>query len=119
MLFCGGTNISTCIHIFTVWPWTICRSQVRFLILKLVLLLNTILATSVHVERVFSQGRILLSHIHSCLSVQSMRALMCLGVWSLMGYVMDSDIVKLGFTRVDFPNPGAESDQYIGTKLCT
>ena len=58
----------------------------------MVLLLNTILATSVHVERVFSQGRILLSHIRSRLSVQSTRALMCLGVWSSMGYVMDSDI---------------------------
>jgi hypothetical protein len=41
---------------------------------------------------VFSQGRILLSHIRSRLSVQSTRALMCLGVWSLMGYVNDSDI---------------------------
>lgn len=40
----------------------------------------------------FSQGRILLSHIRSRLSVQSTRALMCLGVWSLMGYVNDSDI---------------------------
>jgi len=49
-------------------------------------------ATSVHVERVFSQGRILLSHIRSRLSVQSTRALMCLGVWSLMGYVQDADI---------------------------
>jgi len=49
-------------------------------------------ATSVHVERVFSQGRILLSHIRSRLSVQSTRALMCLGVWSLMGYVKDTDI---------------------------
>ncbi|KAF8814885.1 hypothetical protein BYT27DRAFT_7081301, partial [Phlegmacium glaucopus] len=49
-------------------------------------------ATSVDVERVFSKGRILLSHLCSCLSVQSTRALMCLGVWSLMGYVDDSDV---------------------------
>ena len=55
-------------------------------------LLNITLATSVHVEQVFSQGHILLSHICSCLSVQSACALMCLGVWSLMGYVKDSDI---------------------------
>jgi len=34
----------------------------------------------------------LLSHVRSRLSVQSTRALMCLGVWSLMGYVKDSDI---------------------------
>lgn len=44
------------------------------------------------VERVFSQGRLLLSHIRSRLSVQSTRALMCLGVWSLLGYVRDSDV---------------------------
>ncbi len=44
------------------------------------------------VERVFSQGRLLLSHIRSNLSVQSTRALMCLGVWSLLGYVEDCDV---------------------------
>lgn len=49
-------------------------------------------ATSVDVERVFSKGRILLSHVRNRLSVQSTRALMCLGAWSLMGYVKDSDI---------------------------
>jgi len=47
---------------------------------------------SVDVERVFSQGRLLLSHLRSRLSVQSTRALMCLGVWSQLGYVKDSDI---------------------------
>jgi hypothetical protein len=46
----------------------------------------------VEVERVFSQGRLLLSHIRSRLSVQSTRALMCLGVWSKLGFVTDSDL---------------------------
>jgi len=50
------------------------------------------IATSVDVEWVFSHGRIVLSHLHSRLSVQSTRALMCLGVWSSLGYVKDSDI---------------------------
>jgi len=50
------------------------------------------LATSVDVERVFSQGCIVLSHLCSRLSVQSTRALMCLGVWSRLGYVRNSDI---------------------------
>ena len=40
----------------------------------------------------FSQGRLLLSHVRSRLSVQSTRALLCLGVWSLLGYVKDSDV---------------------------
>ena len=51
-----------------------------------------ILATSVNVVRVFSMGRILLSHLRSRLSVQSTRALMCVGAWSLMGYVKNSDL---------------------------
>ena len=45
-----------------------------------------------NVERIFSQGRLVLSHIRNRLSVQSTRALMCLGGWSLMGYVKDDDI---------------------------
>jgi len=49
-------------------------------------------ATSVHVERTFSQGRLLLSHVHSHLSVQSTCALLCVGVWSLLGYVKDNDV---------------------------
>ena len=50
------------------------------------------IATSVAVERVFSQGRILLSHLRNHLSVQSTRALMCVGIWSLLGFMEDSDI---------------------------
>jgi hypothetical protein len=34
----------------------------------------------------------LLSHVRNRLSVQSTRALMCLGAWSLMGYVKDIDL---------------------------
>lgn len=55
----------------------------------------TLLATSVDVERVFSEGRIILSHLRNRLSVQSTRALMCVGVWSKLGYVKDSDITKV------------------------
>ena len=51
-----------------------------------------ITATSIDVERTFSQGRLLLSHVRSCLSVQSMQAFLCIGVWSLMGYVKDKDV---------------------------
>jgi hypothetical protein len=41
---------------------------------------------------VFSKGRILLSHVRNRLSVQSTRALICLGAWSLAGYVKDVDL---------------------------
>jgi hypothetical protein len=46
----------------------------------------------VAVERVFSQGRFLLSYVRNCLSAQSTRALLCLGEWSLRGLVKDKDV---------------------------
>ena len=49
-------------------------------------------ATTVDVERVFSQGRLVLSHIRSRLSVQSTRALLCLGAWSQLDLVSLQDI---------------------------
>jgi len=55
-------------------------------------MLTSSVATSVDVKHVFSKGRILLSHLRNRLSVQSTQALMCLGAWSLMGYVQDSDV---------------------------
>ena len=62
------------------------------------------LATSVDIERMFSQGRLLLSHVCSRLSVQSTHALLCVGVWSLLGYVKDSDakgVIVLPELRAD------------------
>lgn len=47
------------------------------------------------VERVFSKGRLLLSHVRNRLSVESTRALLCLGVWSKMGYVKDTDVMAV------------------------
>jgi hypothetical protein len=52
-------------------------------------------ATSVDVERVFSKGRLVLSHVRNGLSVQSTRALMCLGAWSKMGFVKDKDVMEV------------------------
>jgi hypothetical protein len=49
-------------------------------------------ATSVDVERTFSKGHILLLHLHNCLSVESTHSLLCLGEWSLLGYVRDSNV---------------------------
>ena len=56
------------------------------------ILLTLISATSVDIEHAFSQGRLLLSHVHSHLSVKSTCASMCLGAWSLHGLVKNSDI---------------------------
>jgi hypothetical protein len=49
-------------------------------------------ATLIDVECVFSQGRLLLLHVRSRLSVQSTCALLCLGQWSVLGLVKDCDI---------------------------
>jgi hypothetical protein len=52
-------------------------------------------ATSVDVERVFSHGRILLSHLCNCTSAQTTRLLMCLQAWSLLGYVKSKDVLSV------------------------
>jgi hypothetical protein len=92
----GGTNTSIFTLAFIGWHWIIYPSQVRSQLPQLKKKTNNVWvffsATSVDVERTFSQGRLLLSHIRNQLSIQSTRALLCLGVWSLMGYVKDADV---------------------------
>ena len=58
------------------------------------------------VERVFSQGRLLLPYVRNRLSAESTRALLCLGEWSLRGLVKDKD-VKLA---AKLPDVDEESD---------
>ena len=53
------------------------------------------IATSVDVKRLFSRGRVLLSHTRNRLSSQSIRALLCLGSWSVAGFVKSADVQKL------------------------
>ncbi|KAG6807813.1 hypothetical protein H0H92_006346 [Tricholoma furcatifolium] len=59
---------------------------------------SSIPATSVDVERVFSRGRILLSHLRNRLSPRSTQALLCLGDWVQKGLITDRDfmIIKSG-----------------------
>lgn len=52
-------------------------------------------ATSVDVKRIFSRGRLLLSHVRNKLSTQTTRAALCLGEWSLLGMVKDEDVLKV------------------------
>ena len=68
------------------------------------------IATSIAVERVFSQGRILLSHLRNRLSVQLTRALMCVGVWSILGFMKDSDLKAI----VSLPGvPSNEREEFL------
>lgn len=50
-----------------------------------------ITATLVDIKRVFSRGRLILPHVHNGLSSQSIRALLYLGEWSLLGLIKDDD----------------------------
>jgi len=59
------------------------------------LILKPSVATSVDVERLFSRGRLLLSHVRSRLSSQSIRALLCLGAWSHLNLVKTEDVLKV------------------------
>ena len=49
-------------------------------------------ATSVDVERFFSRGRQLLSYERNRLAPVSVHAILCVGLWSLRGWVRDDDI---------------------------
>ena len=60
-------------------------------------------------ERVFSQGRLLLPYVRNCLSSESMRALLCIGDWSWRGLLKDMVIktaaVLPELTRYEPPLP--------------
>jgi hypothetical protein len=56
---------------------------------------HSIPATSVAVERLFSRGRLILPHVRNGLSTDSIRALLCLGSWSLLGLVRDEDVLSI------------------------
>lgn len=58
-------------------------------------LIDVTTATSIDVERFFSRGRLLLSHVRSRLSAQSTRALLCLGLWSQLNLIKDDDVKKV------------------------
>lgn len=53
------------------------------------------IATSIDVERIFSRGRLLLSHTRSRLSTQTTRSLLCVGLWSLQKLVKTEDVIAV------------------------
>ena len=46
-------------------------------------------------EHVFSRGHILLFHLHNQLSAQIVQALLCLGEWSYLNLVDDSNVYTI------------------------
>ena len=69
----------------TTYPW-LSRMALDYL---------TIPATSVAVERVFSHGWLLLTHVRNGMSAQTLRSVMCLGEWSMLGLVKDKDAMAV------------------------
>lgn len=60
----------------------------------------------------FSKGRLILSHVRNRLSVETTRALMCLGNWSKQGRIPD-DVLKAASKLPDVKATDiAEEDQY-------
>lgn len=74
-----------------IWQFLVCKILIQ-LYCKIWWHSVLLLATSTDVERVFSKGCLVLSHICNRLSVASTRALMCLSAWSKLGLVRNKDI---------------------------
>lgn len=86
--------------IYLTWPLIISQFWVSSLSVVICngLLLTIYLslsATSTDVKHILSQGRLVLSHIWNRLLAQSTCALLCLGNWSLLGYIKDKDITAV------------------------
>jgi hypothetical protein len=77
------------------------------------LLLTCSPATSVDVERLFSRGRLLLSHVRSQMSPQSTRAVLCLGAWSRLGFVKEKDILAVA-QLPDLQDGGSDYEMETG-----
>lgn len=63
-------------------------------------------------ERVFSGGRIVLSHVRNALSPASTRALLCLGQWSRLDLVRDNDLEFVAkFPEIEGDGTDGEFDE--------
>ena len=94
MVCAGGLSANISTPGFIGWLWTTYQFPVNYFFFCVQWNAHWLYlpATSVDVKQTFSQGRLLLSHVHSHLSVQSTCALLCVGVWSTLGYVKDDDV---------------------------
>lgn len=97
MSSCGGTSSGWHILDSRAWPGIICLLQVSppaalGLLYRIKSSVYSPTATTVDVERVFSKGRILLTHTRNRLSANNTRASMCVGDWSRLGLIKSTDI---------------------------
>lgn len=69
-------------------------------------------ATSVDVERLFSRGRLLLTHVRTRMSAETTRALLCIGHWSPFKFVKADDLQQVA--GLPDLKPGEEGELEIG-----
>lgn len=67
-----------------------------------------ILASSVAVERTFSRGRILISHLRNRLQAETIRALMCFGDWSREDYISNEELINFLVSDTNEDNEGID-----------
>jgi hypothetical protein len=118
MALCGGLRGVAPSLVYPIWLVIIFRFLVSFMILfgNVLLIPMGHEATTIDVERVFSCGRLVLPFVRSRLNVQSTRALMCVGSWSLLGLIDDPDIkAAIGMDMVN----GKEDELPIGWDTIT
>jgi hypothetical protein len=92
----GGGTIDTPTPNYPRWRSTFSVHQVCLLSAHVLIAIadNHHSATSTTVERVFSQGRQLLSFTRNCLSPLSIRSIMCFGDWGRKDLVDMPDLIE-------------------------
>ena len=93
----GGLQTGMFTRTFIGWDWITLAFLVSiflysFLVISLIVFVF-IVATSTAVERVFSQGRQLLSFTRNRLAAQSIRSFLCLGSWGRHDLIIYDDVV--------------------------
>ena len=74
-----------------------------------------LIAMSVHAERTFSDGRLLLPHVRNGLSAKSTRAVLCVRQWIKLDLVRDNDLQKAA-RLPDLPEPNQDDNEYSLTQ---
>jgi hypothetical protein len=113
ILLSGGLLTVMSIRTFIAWLWTISASPVNYLFIIIPSHVANFLptATSTAVERVFSQGRQLLSFTRNRLSASSIRAYLCLGSWGRNDLIFFEDV--LAAVRRNSKRKREESDSDV------
>ena len=98
----GGMGSVLFILVSIAWCWITLLSLVSHkFIYYIIIIISMITCYLSYIRWCRACLRLLLSHIRSRLSVQSTRALMCLGVWSKLGFVTDSDVKAVVLTLLE------------------